>query len=134
MRLMDPGHGGPLIDCFRRGEVARDIRLQAAQGVVALPALERVALLVLLTDDQDPDPGRSQRYHCELPESALRSFLARADVPGEIRQFFGDRSIPPAAEADRQPDLESLLESEASRKNCLTNKTRRLPTCRSSTA
>jgi hypothetical protein len=36
-------------------------------------------------------------------------------VPGEIRQFFGDRSITPAAEADRQPDLESLLESEASK-------------------
>ena len=49
-----PWSRSPLIDCFRRGEVARDIRLQAAQGVVALPALERVALLVLLTDDQDP--------------------------------------------------------------------------------
>jgi hypothetical protein len=113
---MDPGHRSPLIDCFRRGEVARDIRLQAAQGVVALPALERVALLVLLTDDQDPEIlAAANATIASLPEAALRSFLARADVPGEIRQFFGDRSITPAAEADRQPDLESLLESEASK-------------------
>jgi hypothetical protein len=113
---MDPGHRSPLIDCFRRGEVARDIRLQAAQGVVALPALERVALLVLLTDDQDPEIlAAANATIARLPEPALRSFLARDDVPEEIRQFFGERSITPAAEADRLPDHESLLESDASK-------------------
>ncbi|HEY7475447.1 MAG TPA: hypothetical protein VH679_10580 [Vicinamibacterales bacterium] len=110
---MDPGHRSPLIDCFRRGEVARDIRLQAAQGLMALPALERVALLVLLTDDQDPEIlAAAHATIAALPEPALKSFLARDDVPAEIRQFFGERSITPAAEADRLPDHERLLESE----------------------
>jgi hypothetical protein len=112
---MDPGLRSPLIDCFRRGEVTRDIRLQAAQGVVALPALERIALLVLLTDDPDPEIlAAANATIARLPEAALRSFLAREDVPGEIRQFFGERSITPAAEGDRLLDHESLLESDAS--------------------
>jgi hypothetical protein len=112
---MDPGHRSPLIDCFRRGEVARDVRLLAAQGAMALPALERVALLVLLTDDQDPEVlAAANATIARLPERALKSFLARDDVPGEIRQFFGERSVTPAIEADRLPDDESLLESEAS--------------------
>jgi hypothetical protein len=112
---MDPGHRSPLIDCFRRGEIGRDIRLQAAQGVIALPALERVALLVLLTDDQDPEVlAAANATIAALPEPALRSFLARGDVPEEVRQFFGERSITPAAEADRLPDDETPLESDAS--------------------
>ena len=112
---MDPGLRSPLIDCFRRGEAARDLRLLAANGVMALPALERLALLVLLTDDQDPEVlAAANATIARLPEAALRSFLARGDVPGEIRQFFGERSITPAADADRLPDDESLLESEAS--------------------
>jgi hypothetical protein len=112
---MDPGLRSPLIDCFRRGEVARDIRLQAAQGVVALPALERVALLVLLTDDHDPEIlAAANATIARLPEPAVRSFLARDDVPGEIREFFGERNITPVAEADRLPDHESQLASDAS--------------------
>jgi hypothetical protein len=94
--------------------VARDLRLQAAQGVMALPALERVALLVLLTDDQDPEIlAAANATIARLPEPALRTFLARDDVPAEIRQFFGGRAITPAAESDRIPNHELLLESDA---------------------
>jgi len=50
---MDPGLKSPLIDFFRRGEVARDVRMLAAQGAMAPRATEQVALLVLLSDDPD---------------------------------------------------------------------------------
>ena len=52
---MDPGLRSPLLDFFRRGEAARDVRMLAAQGVMAPRAHEQVALLVLLSDDQDPE-------------------------------------------------------------------------------
>ena len=45
---MEPGFRSPLIDFFRRGEVARDVRLLAAQGALAPRAQEQLALLVLL--------------------------------------------------------------------------------------
>ena len=59
---MEPGFRSPLIDFFRRGEVARDVRLLAAQGALAPRAHEQLALLVLLSDDADPDDrGERQR-------------------------------------------------------------------------
>src|SRR6476646_7919164 len=48
--LMEPGFRSPLVDFFRRGEVARDVRLTAAQGALAPRAHEQVALLILLSD------------------------------------------------------------------------------------
>src|SRR5204863_284608 len=51
---MDPGFRSPLIDFFRRGEVARDVRLLAAQGALAPRAQEQIALLVLLSEDPGP--------------------------------------------------------------------------------
>ena len=38
----------PLLDFFKRGEVARDVRLLAAQGALAPRAHEQLAILVLL--------------------------------------------------------------------------------------
>jgi hypothetical protein len=58
---MDPGLRTPLIDFFRRGEVARDIRLLAARGAMAPRALEQLALLVLLADDQDAEIAEAAR-------------------------------------------------------------------------
>jgi hypothetical protein len=113
---MDPGLRSPLIDCFLRGEVARDIRLLAAQGVMAVHALERLALLVLLSDDQEPDVSSAAAATiAALPGRALASFLARAAVPDEIRQFFAKRGIRPAREPDRISEDEALLESDASK-------------------
>ena len=54
----------PLLDFFKRGEVARDVRLLAAQGALAPRAHEQLAILVLLLDDPDPeirDDGRCRR-------------------------------------------------------------------------
>lgn len=113
---MDPGLRNPLIDCFRRGEAAHDVRLLAAQGAMAIRPLERLALLVLLVDDQQPDvAAAADATIAALPERALTSFLARTEVPDEIRQFFGKRGITPARESDRIAEDEQLLEADASK-------------------
>ena len=52
---MDIGVRTPLLDFFRKGDVAHDVRLQAAQGALATRAHEQLALLVLLTGDPDPE-------------------------------------------------------------------------------
>lgn len=93
---MDPGVRTPLIDLFRRGEAARDVRMLAARGAMAPRALEQVALLVLLSDDPDPEIAKTAAATVAvLPVEAVRAFLARSDTPSEIRQFFGARGIEP---------------------------------------
>ena len=117
---MDPGLRTPLIDFFRRGEVASDVRLTAAQGALAPRALEQLALLVLLHDDPDPEIARATSLTLDtLPYEAVRNFLARPDVPDEMRQFFAARGIeadpdavaPPAMDFD-EPLLDNLLLSD----------------------
>ena len=93
---MDPGIRSPLIDLFRRGEAARDVRLLAAQGALTPRELEQLALLVLLSDDADAEVSTSAKATLDrLPVDPLRAFLARADVPAEIREFFARRNITP---------------------------------------
>src|SRR5258708_34858856 len=87
----------PLLDCFKRGEVARDVRLLAAQGALAPRAQEQLAILVLLLEDADPDI-RTQADHTlnRIPIEALQSFLARSDVSVDLREFFADRGVFPS--------------------------------------
>lgn len=98
---MDPGFRSPLIDFFRRGEVARDVRLLAAQGALAPRAQEQLALLVLLSDDPDPEIRRATEDTLDqLPLDPLRAFVSRSDTSSEMRQFFASRGVeaaPPAA-------------------------------------
>ena len=94
---MDPGIRSPLIDLFRRGEAAREVRLLAAQGALSPSELDQVALLMLLSDDTDAEVSASARATLDkLPVEPLRAFLARADVPSEIRGFFASRNVLPA--------------------------------------
>src|ERR1043166_5388718 len=94
---MDAGFRTPLLDFFRRGEVARDIRLLAAQGALAPRAHEQLGLLVLLTADQDPEITRAaESTLASIPKSSLASFPARSDVSAGIRAFFSARGIEPA--------------------------------------
>ena len=87
----------PLLDFFRRGEVARDVRLLAAQGVLAPRAHEQIALLVFLVDDRDAEVRDTAAHTLDLiPAEALRAYLGRPDVPVGIREFFGDRGLFPA--------------------------------------
>jgi hypothetical protein len=105
---MEAGYRTPLLDFFRRGEVARDIRLLAAQGALAPRAHEQLGLLILLIDDQDPEiAGAADRTLAAIPREPLAAFIARADVPGDMRDFFVRRGIEPAAVPSR--DLEAPL-------------------------
>ena len=114
---MDPGFRSPLIDFFRRGEVARDVRLLAAQGALAPRAQEQVALLVLLSDDPDPAISLAAgETIAALPLEPLRAFLARSDTPPEMRAFFAALGIetpadaPPSAMNLDEPLLDTLSE------------------------
>src|SRR4051812_28460396 len=94
---MDPGFRSPLIDFFRRGEVAHDVRLLAAQGALAPRAQEQLALLVLLSDDADAEVAPAAVAPlAALPIEPLRGFLARSDTPPEMRAFFEARGVLPA--------------------------------------
>lgn len=87
----------PLLDFFKRGEVARDVRVLAARGALAPRAQEQLALLVLLCDDSDREVRQlAESTIGRIPEAALTSFLARSDVPLGIREFFADRGVFPA--------------------------------------
>lgn len=102
---MDPGVRTPLLDFFRRGEVARDARLLAAQGALATRALEQLALLVLLYDDPDPEIAASARETiAHLPTDPVSAFLGRSDVPAELREFFASRGIAAGPAIDAGPE------------------------------
>ena len=86
----------PLLDFFKRGEVARDVRLLAAEGALAPRAYEQLAILVFLLEDHDPEVRRIATATLDqIPVPALQSFLARSDVPVGMREFFGDRGVFP---------------------------------------
>ncbi|HEY2432946.1 MAG TPA: hypothetical protein VGI12_09770 [Vicinamibacterales bacterium] len=115
--MPDPGFRSPLIDFFRRGEVARDVRLLAAQGALAPRAHEQLALLVLLADDADPDIARATAATLDaLPREPLAAFLGRSDVPRETREFFAARGVvvetgaAGASAAGDDPLLDTLAE------------------------
>lgn len=112
---MDPGVRSPLVDFFRRGEVARDVRLQAARGAFAPRALEQLAILLVLLDDGDPEVAASARATVDaLPRDPLALFLGRADVPSEIRGFFGSRGVAPVqGESASDAPLLEVVEDEA---------------------
>jgi hypothetical protein len=102
---MDSGFRTPLLDFFRRGEVARDIRLSAAQGAMAPRAHEQIGLLMLLVADTDPEVAAAAETTLRaIPEGSLRPFLARSDVPAEVREFFAQRGIEVAASAAPSAD------------------------------
>lgn len=95
---MDPGFRSPLVDFFRRGEVAIDVRMMAAEGAFAPRAHEQLALLILLSDDPErPIADKANATLDALPTAALQSFLARADVPAQMRDFFATRGLGPSA-------------------------------------
>ena len=93
---MDPGLRTPLLDFFRRGEVDRDIRMQAARGALAPRAHEQLALLLLLAGDPDPEiAAAAEATLMAIPLPSLQSFLARSDVSTEMRACFAARGVEP---------------------------------------
>jgi hypothetical protein len=113
---MEIGVRTPLIDFFRRGDVAHDVRLLAAQGALAPRAHEQLALLVLLTSDPEQDiAAAANATLAMIPPGSLSAFLARSDVPPEMREFFANRGVQPgdapAQEVDK-PIVDAAPEPE----------------------
>jgi hypothetical protein len=98
---MDLGLRSPLLDFFKRGEVARDVRLLAASGALAPRALEQVGLLALLTEDGDADVRSvAEATLASIPNESMAGFLGRSDVPEGLRDFFRGRGIEPLPGGD----------------------------------
>jgi hypothetical protein len=86
----------PLLEFFKRGEVARDVRLLAAQGGFAPRADEQLAILVHLLEDPDQEVRQTADETLNnIPVQALSGFLARPDLSIDLREFFADRGVFP---------------------------------------
>jgi hypothetical protein len=84
---MEPGSVTPLLDFFRRGQVDRDIRLMAAQGVLGLRPVEQQGMLELLADDPDADIAEAAR-------ASLRVIRETADADACGASPSGSRGEP----------------------------------------
>jgi hypothetical protein len=94
----------PLLDFFRKGEVARDVRLLAAQGGLETRAQEQLAIIALLAEDPDPEIRETaEGTLSRIPVESLRKFLARSDVSVGLREFFAGRGVHP----DETPAIET---------------------------
>jgi hypothetical protein len=110
---MDAGLRTPLLDFFRRGEVARDVRLSAAQGAFAARPLEQLGLLVLLTTDTDEEVRAAADGTLKsIPPVQLGAVIARADTPTDIREFFVARGIAPVVQSGTDSDA-PLVDTDA---------------------
>jgi hypothetical protein len=109
---VEAGLRTPLLDLFRRGEVAREVRLLAAQGAIAPRPLEQLGLLVLLTADPDVEiRDTAERTLARIPEAWIAGFIARSEVPLEMREFFVGRGIAVAPVAAADP-AEPLVDDD----------------------
>ncbi|HZN27420.1 MAG TPA: hypothetical protein VFB75_24545 [Burkholderiales bacterium] len=93
---MEIGFRSPLLDFFRRGDVAHDVRLLAAQGALTPRAHEQLALLVMLSSDPDPEIATAANATLGIiPRGSLSAFLARTEVSPDMREFFAKRGVEP---------------------------------------
>jgi hypothetical protein len=90
----------PLVECFQRGDVPRDVRLLAARGALAPRVHEQLQLLMLLVSDADSDvAAAAESTLALLPVAAVAAHLARPDVDAGMRDFFAARGISPTTAA-----------------------------------
>ena len=95
---MESGFATPLLEMFKRGEVAPDVKMLAAQGALAPRAHEQLGLLALLVRDPDPEiAGTAEKTLQAIPRDAVAAFLARSEASTELKTFFAARGIEPAA-------------------------------------
>jgi len=86
----------PLLDTFKRGEVNRELKLLAAQAVVAPRAEEQIELLVMLTADPDPEiAAAAEQTIAKIPVAELAAILT-GDVSPDTKARFVAQGIQPA--------------------------------------
>jgi len=86
------------------------VRVQAAQGPFAPRAHEQLAILVHLLEDPDREIRETAEETInKIPVEALEKFLARSDVPVDLREFFGDRGVFPAEIPPIEVELDTPL-------------------------
>jgi hypothetical protein len=91
---MDIGLRTPLLDLFRTDEVTPDVRLLAAQGEISPRPLEQLALLAVLTCDNDADiRGIAEETLSRIPASFISGVIGGSDVPKLLAEFFLKRGI-----------------------------------------
>jgi hypothetical protein len=84
----------------------------AAAGVIAPRAHEQLSILILLLDDPDREVrATAQGTIDRIPVEALKTFLARSDVPIGVREFFSNRGVFPAEMPTLSTD-DPLLDTE----------------------
>lgn len=101
-----------MLEFFKRGQAARDVRLMAAQGAIEAKASELLSILVLLLTDEDEEIRTTADVTLHrLPAPAVDAFLATADVTPDVRAYFqgllpteapASHAVPPASPAPDQ--------------------------------
>lgn len=95
---MESSLSSPFLDLFRRGDAPVEVRLAAAQGRSAPRPLEQLAILVILTSDSNSEVRETaEETLSKIPVDGLAGFLARSEVPEELRTFFKARGVVLAA-------------------------------------
>ena len=108
---MDVGMRSPLVDAFRRADVPKDVRMDAAAGLVAPRGQEQLALFAMLVDDPDGDVREvAERTLATIQSSAIAAVLARSDTPADLIRFFNARGITPVAGAPASDSDAPLVE------------------------
>jgi hypothetical protein len=103
----------PLLECFIRGDVDRDVALLAAQGALAPRADEQLAILVyLVTRDETDVATVANQTIAALPAAAVAGLIAREDTSDAVLAFFAARGIVPAAVATEDTDAPLVDTSE----------------------
>ena len=101
------GVSSPIVEVFVQGSVPRDVRLLAARGMAASVGCDRLALLALMTLDEDPEVSALALATIDaIPRQALSAFFGRGDVPQELRAWFetGRAPAPPTSESAGVPE------------------------------
>jgi len=84
----------PVVDVFLSGGVPREARLLAARGLASSRGDERLALLAMMAGDEDVEVAElATSTLADVPAEALTTYLSRAGVPSELRDWFALRGF-----------------------------------------
>lgn len=109
----------PLLDTFKRGEVNRELKMLAAEAVVAPRADEQLELLLMLAADPDPEiAATAEQTIAKIPTDLLGSVLTRMSPETQAR--FAANGIEPSGTppvddtplVDASPEVEQAPENE----------------------